>query len=198
VKVNLITDPFNYIVIDDFYSEEELKLVMEEITALEPYALDASFTGSAIANNKNEKKDFLKSGRGIFLDEFFVQNRSVSKILNASRKLFSDELREIFNMFDPSFRHIGNSDKDTTLINYYKNGEEYSSHKDKSTISAVTFLNVGNFEGGNFCFPEFKETILFKHNRIVIFNGCMNHQAEKIIAEDGSYRASIAQFIGYK
>lgn len=195
MKINLITKPFNYIVIDDFYTDEELALVMQESMALEPYGLTGSETESGFFEDTNEIK---KTGRGIFLHHMFAKNLSVSKIGRLSRKIFAEELAEIFKNFDPSFKHIKCSTKDSILINYYKNGEQYLPHMDASAITAVTFLKVGEFEGGNFRFSEYNETVSFSHNRVVIFHGCIEHQAEAIKAADDSYRITLAHFIGYK
>ena len=189
--INLISKPFNYVVIDEYYDENELGLVMQEIQALEPHSLSAEFT-------KSSKNGTGKSGKGLFLEIFYENNRSASKILNANRKIFAEELCSVLENFDSSFRHLKNSNFDSTLVNFYKNKQEYPAHKDCSTISTVTFLKVGNFTGGDFCFTEYKERVPFKHNRIVIFNGCVEHQAEPIYTNDSSYRSTIAQFIGYK
>jgi len=194
MNIHLVTKPFNYIVIDEFYTDEELALIMQEVSALEPYALNADSTNSSIDENGVSNK----TGRGIFLNELFQKDISVSKILNVSRKIFCDNLTEVFKNFDPSFNHIRYSNRDAVLLNYYKNGEKYLPHRDDSAITAVTFLKEGEFDGGNFIFPEYNETVLAKHNRVVIFHGCMEHQAEEIKTDGESYRITLAHFIGYK
>ena len=193
MKIKFINKPFNYFVIDDFYNDVELASVMEEVVALKPYALDQGFTNSA-----NENGTPLKNGKGIFLDTMFGLNRSVSKILTANRKIFDVEFCETLIKHDASFGHILNSNSDSTLLNYYSSNEYYLAHKDTSPISLVTFLEVGKFKGGGFSFTDYKVNIPFKHNRVVIFPGCVKHQAQEIKASEDSYRVSIAQFIGYE
>lgn len=194
MKIKHINKPFSYFIIDDFFDKKELELIMQEAITLQPYALDQSKTGSAYKDGKTP----LKSGKGIFLDTMFGADRSVCKILNAYTKIFNGELCETLIGYDASFGHIKNSTHDTTLINYYGPDEEYHAHKDSSPITAVIFLEIGKFEGGGFSFPNFKETISFKHNRLVIFHGCVDHQAHEIKPlEKDSCRVSIAKFIGY-
>ena len=188
MNIQLIEKPFRYVLIDDFYDEDELKLVKEEITAFAPYGLTASKTGS---------KSNAKTGTGLFLDKFFSQDRTTSKILNANRKLFCDEIYEKAVSLDSSFGAIKHVDLDVTLINYYQDKEEYKSHKDFCPLTALTFFSIGDFTGGDFYFPDYYETVKFKENRLVMFPGCVSHQALPINAEKGCYRVSIAQFLSY-
>jgi hypothetical protein len=182
-------------VIDNFYTDEELSLVTQEIIDLEPHSLSPKATTTAISD---DNKELLKSGKGLFLHEHFKNDLTASKILHINRKIFSDELNKIFIDFDPSFAHIRHSTSDEVLLNFYRDKDKYLPHRDGFPISAITFLKVGEFEGGNFLFPEYNETVLVKNNRVVIFHGCIQHQAEEIRADDNSYRVSIAHFIGYK
>lgn len=194
MNVHLTKSPFSYIVIDDFYTGEELSLVMQEVVDLEPHSLNSDATATAVSDNQEP----LKSGKGLFLHEHFKNNTTASKILHFSRKIFSDELNKIFIGFDASFAHIRHSTSDEILLNFYRDKDKYLPHRDGFPITAITFLKVGEFEGGNFLFPEYNETVQFKHNRVVVFHGCIQHQAEEIRADDNSYRVSIAHFIGYK
>ena len=179
----------DYLVIDDFYTEQELKLVEEEVLALKPYGVSANHT---------KADEDLKSGCGLFLDEMFAKYRDVSKILTLNRKLFSDEVFDKAIKISAFFGHLKYCNFDATLLNYYTDGQEYKAHRDKTVLSSVTFLGIGSFTGGDFCFTEIGETVAFKHNRIVIFPSCMQHQALPIATKDDSCRVSIAQFLGYK
>ena len=178
----------DYLVIDDFYTEDELKLVEQEILALKPFRVSASHT---------KADEDLKTGSGLFLDEMFSKYRESSKILTLNRKLFSDEVFEEAMKLNAFFGHLKQCNFDATLLNYYSDGEEYKPHRDQAVLSAVTFFGIGSFTGGEFCFPEINETVDFKHNRLVLFPSCMQHQALPIATEDGSVRVSIAQFLKY-
>lgn len=180
--------PLRYVLIDDFYDETELKLVKEELVAFEPYSLEAKSVGGTE----------LKSGSGLFLDEVFHRDRSKSKILTANRKLFSKQIYDEAIKLDAFFGHLINCDRDGTLINYYRNNEEYKPHRDSTTLSAVTFFSIGSFVGGDFSFPEHNEVIKFKENRLVLFPSCLLHQALPIKTDDGGCRVSIAQFLQFQ
>ena len=177
-----------YVLIDNFYNETELKLVKEELVAFEPYGLQHTSVGATNA----------KTGSGIFLDEVFHRNRSKSKILTINRKLFSEEVCNEAIKLDASFGQLRNCNKDMTLINYYKNNEEYKPHTDKTVLSSVTFFSIGSFTGGGFSFPEHSEVVEFKENRLVLFHSCVLHQALPIKADANSCRISIAQFLEFQ
>jgi Rps23 Pro-64 3,4-dihydroxylase Tpa1-like proline 4-hydroxylase len=179
----------DYLLIDNFYTNKELKLIEEEILALKQYGVSAQHTKA----NLN-----LKTGSGLFLDTMFLENREASKILTLNRKLFSDEVFKKAIKLNAFFGHLKHCNFDATLLNYYSDGEEYKPHRDQAVLSAVTLFGIGSFTGGEFCFPEINETVAFKHNRLVLFPSCMEHQALSITTKDDSCRVSIAQFLSYR
>jgi Rps23 Pro-64 3,4-dihydroxylase Tpa1-like proline 4-hydroxylase len=179
----------DYLVMDTFYNEQELKLIEEEILALKPYGISAKHTGT---------EEDLKSGSGLFLDDMFSKYREVSKILTLNRKIFSDDVFNEAIKLNAFFGHLKHCNFDATLLNYYTDGQEYKPHSDRAVLSALTFFGVGSFTGGDFCFTKQNKIIPFKHNRLVLFPSCMQHQALPIATKDDSYRVSIAQFFNYK
>jgi len=181
----------SYILIDDFFTTQELQAVSQETKDLKRFSLCAEKTGVA----KDEKQNSKKTGTGLFLDELYADNREASDILTANRKTFSTKIQEYAAKFDVVFECIKESNHDTTLLNYYVEGQNYKPHKDQARISSVTFLRDGNFTGGEFSFPEQKVTIEALHNRMVIFPGCATHSALPV--HGNGTRISIAQFINY-
>jgi hypothetical protein len=181
--------PFRYVLVDDFYTKQEVKLIKEELVAFAPYGIDGPATGAA--------KD-AKTGSGVILDDMFKNNRSKSKILTANRKLFCDELLKKAVLLDASFWQLYNCNYDNTLVNYYTNQQEYKAHRDFTALTALTFFSIGSFTGGDFYFPEYDERVPFKENRLIIFSGAVLHQALPISATDDSCRVSIAQFLTFK
>jgi hypothetical protein len=182
----------SYIILDEFFTSLELLEVEKEICDLKRFSLDSSKTKSATF----EGSEFKKTGTGVFLDNLYTDNRDASAILRGGRKLFSLDFMEKAQNFDAVFGFIRKSSSDSTLLNYYKSGEEYKAHHDTSRISAVTFLRLGDFSGGEFCFPSQGITIEAKHNRLVIFPSCVLHCAKPIYGL--GERVSIAQFISNK
>jgi len=181
----------SYITIDNFFTAEELKTVTQEIKDLKRFSLSAEKTGTAI----NEVNNLKKTGTGLFLDGLYSENRGASDILKANRKLFAPEIQDYATEFDIIFEYMRESNQDTTLLNYYAEGQSYAPHKDQARISSVLFLRAGEFTGGEFSFPEQGVTIEAVHNRAVVFPGCATHAAMPLYG--AGTRVSIAQFIDY-
>jgi Rps23 Pro-64 3,4-dihydroxylase Tpa1-like proline 4-hydroxylase len=179
----------SYILINDFFTAQELDGVTQEVKDLKRFALCAEKTGVAMDDKQTPKK----TGTGLFLDELYINNREASDILTANRKMFASEIQEYAAKFDIIFEYIKESNQDTTLLNYYVEGQKYAPHKDNARISSVTFLREGDFKGGEFSFPEQDVTIDALHNRTVIFPSCTTHSAMPV--HGNGTRISIAQFI---
>jgi hypothetical protein len=182
-----------YIVVDDMYEPNEVLQIKAELLQLLTQRKQADATGSAVDGNSNVKK----SGMGLFLDRYY-QERSQSSILNLNRKLFCEDIVQIATQANQFFNTIRQCNEDTTLINYYENGQEYKEHMDTTAITAVTFFALGEVAGGDLLFPMVNETVPFKENRVVIFAGCTPHAATPSIVQKNSYRVSIAQFLNYR
>ena len=74
--------PFEHVIIENYYDDDELELMWKEIEFLTPRLLDPEFTSTATQNGL-----YLKNGSGIFLDEVY-KNRNASNILSFNRKLW--------------------------------------------------------------------------------------------------------------
>lgn len=181
----------SYILVDEFFDVDELADVVQEVKDLKRFSLPASktFTGK-------DDTGFKKTGKGLFLDKLYVENRSSSAILTYNRKIFNPELTNYAEKFDSFFGFIGESNFDSSLLNYYTSGQEYRPHKDDARISVITFLRHGDFSGGELVFPDQDHVVEFVHNRAVIFPSCATHGAMPV--EGQGERISIAQFIEWK
>tara|TARA_R110002153_G_scaffold274306_2_gene448284 strand:+ start:4651 stop:5235 length:585 start_codon:yes stop_codon:yes gene_type:complete len=190
--MNIATKRFgnlSAIIIDNFFTPQELHEVETEVNDLRRFLAGAETTHTAVDENKKLKK----TGTGVFLDGLYGENREASAILQYNRKLFSEEIVLAAKNFDAVFGFIRESNLDTSLLNSYVSGQEYKAHTDSSRISAVTFLRQGDFTGGGFRFPAQDIEIEAVHNRAVVFPSCVLHQALPIFGNGA--RVSIAQFI---
>lgn len=183
--------PLCYAVIDGMYSQDEMLIVQKEIEFLELNKQDPTQTKSAMANNEP-----LKHGDGIFLDKVYNE-RSFSPLLQLNRRLFDEQVVNHLRKFNCFYDHIRTCNNDNTLINFYGNKNFYKPHRDLSVITALTFFKIGSFEGGAFEFPEHEVEIEPVCGRVVIFPGCVVHAARPVVADEGSYRVTMAQFLNY-
>lgn len=184
-----------YILIDDFYNQSEIDLIKQNLIEIQNDLMPPSKdVDVAVTDDGNPKKNCLSA----FLDNLYVTDRSKSNILNVNRKLFSSEVYEFVEKQNASFGAIRHCNIDTTLVNFYNENEKYLPHWDRTVLTILTTFSFGKFEGGEFCFPDFNETIPFKENQTIIFAGCVKHEAKpfKQITEN-ALRISIAQFLNY-
>lgn len=183
----------DYIVIDNYYLDAEIELIKQESQELLKYRDGPE----AIVSATNVDGSNKRKGTGVFIQELYKDYLNTSCIYRLSRKLFSKEIYEKIEPFNPIFKHIRFSTREGILVSYYEDGDKYDTHEDASTITAISFHKIGNVSGGNLIFPEFEETVEFKENRMVLFTGCVEHKVEEVKAPPGSYRVAISHFIGY-
>jgi hypothetical protein len=183
-----------YIRIENFFDPATLLNVHKELKYLKNFIGDAKFTNAA----KDDSGRYLKTGFGVFADKVYEGIRSSSPILTGCNNLFNNiEIGKKAESKNAFFGHIDKSDRDFTLVNFYSPGQEYEPHKDTTTITAITFLKIGSFTGGDFVFTDYDERIPFEENLTIVFPGCVTHQAEPIHGDRGAYRVSVVQFLGY-
>ena len=181
-------------VIDNFYPDDLLKIVVDEILFLKNPKILSLFSNHAVAVDDDTLQPLQKSA-SLFVDEFFAKNRKASAILHANRMLFLEKIYTLIESKSAFFRHVRNANTDTTLLNFYSVGDEYKPHRDLSVLTALTFFNIENVTGGDLYFPEYDVTIGPTHNRLVLFPGCVLHQSMPVTS---GMKVSMAQFLGYK
>jgi Rps23 Pro-64 3,4-dihydroxylase Tpa1-like proline 4-hydroxylase len=197
MKCYIINEPVPYLLMEDVYSEEELKLVHQELEFLHPKLQNPEFTESASITG-----DVIKNNTGIFLDSVYL-NRNFSDILRINRKFFRQEVFDLAALCHPSLRLIQTSKRDSTLISYYDNGDYYKPHIDSSTISIVgwVYKEPKNFTGGDFFFSDYNIKVEPKNNSFIMFLSCYKHEVDEVIMTDSnkyfSGRFSITTFCAH-
>jgi len=179
-------------IVDNFYSETELKEIKDELKLLSALAELEIFKNRMVA--QDEENNLKQKGNSFFLDELYSNKRNLSKILNVNRKLFSEELRIKLVEKNLFYNHIVNVNYDITLLNFYKPTNYYKPHKDDSCFTALTFFSLEEFNGGDLVFPEYNIKVKSVENRVVIFPGFVLHGSEEVTS---GIRVSMAQFLNY-
>lgn len=164
-----------YVVIDDFYTKEELEKIFAELNFLRPNLLEANNTNAATDDN-----GLKTSKHGVFLDELF-NHRNFSNILQYNRKQFSLDVMEKTADIHPWFRYIRESTYDSTLLSYYEDSDYYKAHRDSAIITTLHwfFVEPKMFEGGDLII-ENKNSIQCRNNRVVFMPSCAEHEVVPI------------------
>lgn len=176
------------IVINNFYSDEEVLKIKNEIKYLEKYGIFKNPTeiggpGSAYRNGV-----ILKKATGVHLDSIY-EDRNQSDILEINRKLFRMKLEQ----YHPIFRYVSKSNHDSTKIHYYSDGDYYKNHTDDSVITSITwFYEVPkSFTGGDLIL-ENRLHVPCLNNSMVVFPSIMYHEVTPV---KGIGRYSMSQFL---
>ena len=184
--------PFDHVVIDDMYTQDEMGLIWKEIDFLTPKMQSAESIGTAAVYEDGQLK---KHANGLILDSVYT-NRNISDILRLNRKLFSPEVVQAVSACHPFFEFINICNYDSTLLNCYGEGDYYNSHRDAAVLTAVTFFVTDGVTGGEFCFTDFDHKVEVKNNRTVIFPSVIKHAAGIVhTSKEGAHRYSMAQFL---
>jgi Rps23 Pro-64 3,4-dihydroxylase Tpa1-like proline 4-hydroxylase len=176
MDINCFPNPFPHAILDNFYETNELHAVWRELEFLtHPYKLlSEDKTGSSFyADGTLAKKNF-----GIYLDETYAGNRNISDILRISRKIFDPELLHILQQHHWLFKYVARCNKDTMMLSYYEDKNNYNSHIDDCTMTSLVhlFKQPRKFSGGDLVFPEFGNyTLTLQNNRCILFPSKIEH-----------------------
>lgn len=183
----------DYVLVKNMYTTEEMVRMKQEIVSLRNKARKNS-TGPA-TDPQGKSLNFADS---LWVDQWY-RDRSKSSILTVNRKLFTSDIAEKLAEQNVMYSHIRHCNTDFTMLNYYVTGTQYKPHLDSSIFTAISFFSIGDFTGGELVFVDYDEVIQPVENTMVIFAGCIKHEARPVQTDgEHSYRASMAQFLNYR
>ena len=196
----ILNDPFPHMIVENFYNDDELKLIWEELDfyTKDGKLLDAHDFGG-IAHKTNSK--------AIWLDKVFDKKyRNLSNILRVNRKLFDSAVLDAFSSVHDCCSIAKFCNHDTTKVRYYHDGNYYEPHTDKT----VQFLGFSyfyrepkKFEGGELIFPKYNYTFNCPNNSLIMMPGWVEHGVTEVKIENSDYfdgfgRYAITSFFGNK
>ena len=192
-----------YIVIDNFYNEQELGLIWQELDFLcsDCKLQSPDKNSSAIDLHTGE---VLKNNKFAFLEDVY-SNRKFSNILQVNRKLFN-HFGSLVNGHPDWYFNTLECNKDVTLLSYYENGGYYKPHKDKAHATSLTWLykEPKKFTGGDLImsFNDHQERIELQNNRMLIIPSFIDHEVIEVKMDNkycGNHlgRFCITQFIHF-
>ena len=150
--------PFPHLIIDNFYNEEELELIWEELKFYtKPGKLLTAEQYGGISGYTN--------ARALHLDSIYADNsenggsnyRTLSNILTVNRKLFDDSVMNTFASIHDCCSIAPLADSDRTKVRYYHDGEYYDPHTDYITqfvAFSYFYKEPKRFEGENYIFQN--------------------------------------------
>ena len=199
--------PFPHMIIDNFYNEEELELIWEELKFYtKPGKLLEAKDYGGVVGYTNAKALMLDSVYRNYSDNDGVNYRILSNILTVNRKLFTSGVLDTFATIHDCCSIANQSNSDTTKIRYYHDGEGYDPHTDKGfqfLAFSYFYKEPKKFTGGQLYFPKYNYEIPCDNNSMVIFPGWVEHGVREVSIENSDYfdgwgRYAITSFFGFK
>ena len=196
----LFKDPFPHMIVENFYNDDELKLIWEE---LDFYTKDGKLFDAHEFGGVIDKAN----SKAIWLDKIFSKKyRNLSNILKVNRKLFDSAVLEAFSSVHDCCSIAKFCNYDVTKVRYYHDGDYYEPHTDKT----VQFLGFSyfyrepkKFEGGELIFPKYDYTFDCPNNSLIMMPGWVEHGVSKISIKNSDYfdgygRYAITSFFSNK
>ena len=180
------TDPFPHIVIHDFYDDEELKLIWEELNFY-------TKPGKLVNADKYGGIVGMTDSKALMLDDVYPKAyRNLSNILEVNRKVFTSGVLDVFAQCHGSCSIAPDVNKDNTKVRYYHDGEGYEAHKDKSIMFlafSYFYKEPKKFTGGELYFPDYidMDALPCENNMTIIFPGWVKHGVRKVSIKDSDY-----------
>ena len=183
MNIKIFDEHFPYMIIDNYYDEEELRLIWEELNFLSyPHKLRRATEDGGGARDKNTH-ELLKHNFYRYLDGIYT-DRSLSNILTVNRKLFDDDCKILRQHPHWFFQNV-TFNKDFTQVAYYENNDHYEEHHDSATLTALTWLHKEpkRYTGGNL-FLDGEIEIECVNNRTLIFPSMITHEVTPVQLEE--------------
>jgi hypothetical protein len=184
MEFNYIADGIDAVVIDNFYTEEQLKEIMLELKWLTKKSILVK--EHRLNSAATQAGEIITSKTGVFLDNVFKEWQHSALIKHGMTQTTSKNF--IYNLleFNTLFRSVTTCDSRSHLLSYYENSDYYAPHIDKCvfTILNYFFVEPKQFEGGEVilysCNSDKKATIDLKNNRTVIIASNTVHEVKPI------------------
>ena len=196
-------DPFPHIIVENFYNQDELDLIWQELDFYtKPGKLLKAEDFGGIVGYTNSS--------ALVLDDIYRnypsgQNfRTLSNILTVNRKIFTSGILDTFADIHGCCSLAPLANYDTTKLRYYHDKEYYRVHTDKSVqYLAFSYFHKEpkKYDGGDLFFPEYNYDYECHNNSLIVFPGWVKHGVNKVSIKDSDYyegygRYSITSFFG--
>ena len=192
---------------DEFYTEDEIKLMYNEAERNRLLGLLNDETGGARIEYKDpktgkvEKTEELSKNQSVWYSKIYSGDHRISDTLNITSKVFNQSLMDYLKSLNPYFITMNYNKNTSVLLSYYDEAEHYKPHRDSCYVTVLTWLyqEPKAFEGGEFII-ENELTIDCVRGRTVFMPGYALHEVSPVIMPEdkqgqGLGRYTISMFI---
>ena len=206
IKADAFMDPFPHLIIKNFYNDDELELIWEELKFYtKPGKLLTAKDFGGVVDKTNSHALCLDA---IYTTQNYkernISYRNISNILTVNRKIFNKSVLEAFASIHECCVHAKKCDRDITKVRYYHNGEYYEPHRDtlqQFLAFSYFYKEPKKFEGGELYLPMYDYEFSCDNNSIIFLPGWVEHGVREVKIEDSDYydcygRYCISSFFG--
>jgi Rps23 Pro-64 3,4-dihydroxylase Tpa1-like proline 4-hydroxylase len=185
MEFTFIDEGIDAVIIDNFYSEEQLELIFSELKTLtHPDIMqeDRNSLESAVDLQGN----FITNKAGLWLDAIYNKWTYSHMMRFLDKNLNSQQFRDKLMSKNSLYKIMFNCRKRGHLLSYYENAGYYSKHTDASAFTILSYFNKEpkHFTGGDITIHSFDEskkvTIESRNNRVIIITGNTSHEVSEI------------------
>lgn len=184
---------FPFIVADNWYSPEEEELIWKELDFYyKPENLEHASLHSAKYNNKNLSNSWRIYPTSIFNTKYL----NVSTIMSTLKKYYNTSFLNFIEESMPQGIQFKNATNLDTMISYYDNNQEYKPHFDTTQFTSIIWFykQPKKFNGGDFLFNQFNETVKCVHNRMIFFPSYYLHSVTPVSIENQFQNKGFGRF----
>ena len=180
-------EPFPHIIINNLYTEEELRLIWRE---LEFYThpgklLEAEGFGGVVGKTNSH---------AIVLNDLYNPNAigvisNIVRINQDNKKYFNDYVEKFSKIHDCCSGFV-DWDQSTTKVRYYHDGEYYIPHRDTSyswLLFSYFHKKPKKFTGGELFFPDYDYEYNCDHNSAILIPGWVKHGVKEVKIDNSDY-----------
>lgn len=194
-------DPVPYVVINNFFTQEDIAKLKNEVNFLHINSED-----SLCLNYKGESvPSFIDKRKEIWLTSFLQE----SGIMDAFfEKINEDKFIKFMEGTDTLLGCINDTNQTRAIIAFYGDGDYIKGHADLALLTANLVFSYGDFEGGEFVITNkttvgrlggevVEKTVPYSNGQLIIFPSKHIHHVNETKCKDGnmeSKRISIQFF----
>jgi hypothetical protein len=204
MEFNYIADGIDAVVIDNFYTEEQLKDIMNELNWLNKPSILQDETQLTTAEQDGK---LLSSKHGVFLENVFRDWRHSALISSSMKQTNCKQFKDGLLKNNTMFKSLFECNVRSHLLSYYENSNYYKPHTDAFFFTILNYFNVEpkKFIGGEIvlksCISDKEATIEPMNNRTVVILSSTVHEVKEIKLDksfNGLGRYCNSAFLTYK
>lgn len=185
MEFNYIAEGIDAVVIDNFYTEDQLSEIRSELKFLTKPSImsedrDKLEAGVDIDGN------FVTTKAGVWVDHIFRDWNHSALISHPMTNFAKQEVQDKIISYNSLYSLLYHCNVRNHLLSYYENAGYYSKHVDAAVFTVLSYFynEPKQFSGGDITLHNRDNTkkanVEIKNNRVIIIPSCTMHEVEKI------------------